>query len=197
MDLLFLSLPWVGVVIGILFGLGRDIHAPGMIFEGANTVARWALVPLLGGIGWLIRLAFSYGNQWRQSTVVDLVGELEVSHIRCIPVELEGKVIGRGVPGLFWSKDLVLQDESGFITLIYRQPLSILDTLFGMFKAERLIGSKGKFRGWYRRGPIPYVELSSAHFEYGDNIKCYYPTWLWVAAWLVTIIGALMFFARV
>ena len=108
-----------------------------------------------------------------------------------------GKIIGRGVPGLFWSKDLVLQDDSGFITLIYRQPLDILQTLFGIFKAEHLVGKDGTFKGWYRRGPIPYVELSSAQFDDGDRAGCYYASYLWVCATLVTVAGALVFFARV
>lgn len=197
MDLLFLSLPCVGALIGVLFGFGRQIHNPGAVFAQGTIVSRWALVPLLAGIGWLLRLAYSYGKEFRHSTVVDLVGELEVSHIRCIPVELDGEIIGRGVPGLFWSKDLVMQDESGFMTLLYRQPLGILDTLFGIFKADRLIGKKGKIRGWYRRGPSPYIELSKGSFDNGEEVNCYYPSFLWVMACLCTIVGILMFFAKV
>lgn len=197
MDLMFLSLPWVGVMLGILFGFGHDIHSPGAILQSESFLSRWALVPLLGGIGGLIRLAYSYGKEFRHSTVVDLVGELDVSHIRCIPVELEGEIIGRGVPGLFWSKDLVLQDETGFITLIYRQPLGILDTLFGLFRAEHLVGKKGTIRGWYRRGPAPYLELSSARFTDGDSTTCYYPTMMWASTIIITVVGILLYFAKI
>ena len=192
MDLTFLSLPWAGIALGILFGFGHDIRAPGNTLFGSEVVSRWALVPLLAGIGWLLRLAYSYGKQFRRATVVDLVGELEVSHIRCIPVELEGEIIGRGIPGLFWSKDLVLQDETGFITLIYRQPLGLLETLFGLLKAERLVGKKGRIRGWYRRGPIPYIELSRAEFDGGQSVHCVYNDYLWVLAILTTVAGILM-----
>lgn len=196
MDLAFLAMPWAGVVLGILFGLGHEYRAPGSILQSEAFFSRWALIPMLGGIGWLIRLAYSYGKEFRHSTVADLVGELEVSHIRCIPVELDGEIIGRGVPGLFWSKDLVLQDESGFITLIYRQPLGFIDTLFGMFRAEHLVGKKGRIKGWYRRGPAPYIELSRASFHDGDSTTCYYPSYLWVGAVLTTVAGILLYFAH-
>ncbi len=194
MDLLFLALPWIGVALGLLFAYGRG-------FSGADAnpfgwfVSSLKLVFLFGGIGWLIRLSFSYGGSFKKSTVVELVGDVDVSHIRSIPVELEGEVIGRGVPGLFWSKDLVMQDESGFVTLIYRQPLGFLETLFGIFGAEWLIGQKGKIRGWYRRGPIPYVELKEADFANGRSVRCYYYVFTWAMALLTTLVGAYMTFA--
>ena len=197
MDLMFLSLPWVGILLGVLFGFGHQIYTPGAVFQGDSIFSRWALVPLLGGIGWIIRLAYSYGKEYRKSMVADLVGEMDVSHIRSIPVELEGQIIGRGVPGLFYSKDLVFQDESGFITLIYRQPFGFWDTLFGVFRAGHLVGKKGKFKGWYRRGPAPYVEIASAEFEDGDSTHCYYPASLWATAIVTTIAGILLFALKI
>jgi len=98
------------------------------------------------------------------------------------------------VPGLFWSKDLVMQDDTGFITLIYRQPLGILETLFGIFSAEKFVGKKGRIRGWYRRGPIPYLELREATFEGGGRTKCYYYSYLWAVAVICTVIGAALAF---
>ena len=195
-DLAFLMLPWAGIAFGLIFGIGYDLRTPGNMLNGSNVLSRWALIPLLGGIGWLVRLAYTYGKEFGHRVIADLVGELEVSHIRCIPVELDGQIIGRGVPGLFWSKDLVFQDETGFITLIYRQPFGFLDTLFGLFKAEHLVGKKGRVKGWYRRGPAPYVELSSARFEDGDSTTCYYPASLWASAILATAAGILLYFVR-
>lgn len=195
-DLGFLLAPYAGFVIGALLGIGRDFTAPGNLLIGGTVVSRWALVPLLAGLGWMARLAYSYGKGFQRRTIVDLVGELEVSHIHSIPVEVEGQVIGRGVPGLFWSKDLVMQDETGFTTLIYRQPIGFLETLFGLFKAEGMIGRRGTFKGWYRRGPAPYIELSNAQFDDGQSVNCYYRTYLWVLATTTTVAGVLLYFAR-
>lgn len=60
---------------------------------------------------------------------------------------------------MFYSEDLVLQDESGFITLDYRQPLGFLEFLFGAFRAQEFIGKDVVAVGWYRRQPRPYLEL--------------------------------------
>lgn len=192
-DILFALLPWFGVAAGLAFSWG-DVssnvpHGISSLFFGAPNF-KFAL--FLGGLGWMGRLAYSYKREFTKANIADLIGEVEVSHINCIPVELEGKVIGRGIPGLFWSKDLVMQDSTGFITLIYRQPLSILETLFGLIKAEKLVDQQVTVRGWYRRGPIPYLELKEAIFESGDRARCHYQSFLWAMAIIATLVGGFL-----
>jgi heat shock protein HtpX len=105
-----------------------------------------------------------------------LISEVKVSGVRSIPCTLEGKIIGRGVPGLFYSDDLVLQDDTGFIVVDYRQPLRFLEFLFGWIKAESLIGRTGKVMGWYRRSPKPYFEMRKLVFDDGETVTSYsYP----------------------
>ena len=92
------------------------------------------------------------------------------------PCTLEGEIIGRGVPGLFYSEDLVLRDNTGFIIVDYRQPIRILEFLFGWLKAEELIGRRGKVMGWYRRGPRPYLEMRKLELDNGKTVTSYlYP----------------------
>jgi len=207
-DLLMTMLPWLGAVVGI--GIGMLSIASGFAHVDSFSAPWWVLqygwvlhyALLPAGIGWLVRLAFSYRSDFRPSEVVQLVSELEVSRIRCIPTELTGTIIGRGAPGLFWSKDLVLQDESGFITLIYRQPLGILETLFGVFRANKLVGKQCTVRGWYRRGPVPYLEIQQVEFADGlqlqvqnpsrIRVRTYYRAFLWTCAAICTAIGALL-----
>jgi len=198
MDLIFVAVPYLGLAVGgagLLSGAYTLHTGRAEAMLGAQQIA-WlgplALGILLFGIGWMLRLAYSYSNQFRRAKVEDLVGEVAVSHVRCIPVQVEGQVIGRGVPGLFWSKDLVVQDDTGFITLVYKQPLSILETLFGLFRADRFVGRKGVFRGWYRRGPAPYLELREAVFEDGDRANCYYYAFAWIGAILAALAGGLI-----
>jgi hypothetical protein len=201
-DLFFIALPYAGIVMSIaaiaaMFGsnhanIGND---SAMLVMGMKAISMLGAGLLLTGFGWMVRLMFSYGNPFKPAKVADLVGEVSVSHIRCIPVELEGQIIGRGVPGLFWSKDLVMQDDTGFITAIYRQPFSILETLFGLFSAQKLVGKKGVFRGWYRRGPVPYFELKEVRFEDGGSANCYYYVYLWAGAAICAIAGAVVMLA--
>jgi heat shock protein HtpX len=128
--------------------------------------------------------------------VEGLVSEVDVSHITPIPCIMEGEIIGRGVPGLFWSDDLVLRDDSGFLTLQYRQPFGFLEFLFGWLKAGKYVGRPARVYGWYRRAPGPYVEVQRIEMldGRGDNVRCYY-IWGNVAlASLLLLVGvALMF----
>ncbi|HEY4722501.1 MAG TPA: zinc metalloprotease HtpX, partial [Anaerolineae bacterium] len=98
---------------------------------------------LMTCFAWWLQRRVIYRQRFDQlRTVSSLIGEVKVSNVRPIPCELEGEIIGRGVPGLFYSEDLVLQDQTGYITVDYRQPLGILEFLFGWLKADKLVGRR-------------------------------------------------------
>ncbi|HEY3298664.1 MAG TPA: zinc metalloprotease HtpX, partial [Armatimonadota bacterium] len=107
-------LPYVGVVVGLAVAFSRPHGAVHDLLRISSL--GWVL--LFGGLGSLIRTIFSYKSDFRPAEIVSLVGETKVSHIRPIPAEIKGTIIGRGEPGAFWSSDLVLQDQNGFITLL-------------------------------------------------------------------------------
>lgn len=134
-------------------------------------------VLLLTGLTWWLRRRNEYLPRFDQArTVNSLLGETKVSVVRAIPCELEGEIIGRGVPGLFFSADLALQDKTGYMIVDYRQPLGILEFLFGWLKTDKLIGKRGKIVGWYRRGMRPYFEMRRLVLEDGEVINSYvYP----------------------
>jgi heat shock protein HtpX len=132
---------------------------------------------LLVSATWWLKRWFSYNHDFRERrTVRSLIGEVKVSAVRSIPCTIEGQIIGRGVPGLFYSEDLVLQDDSGFIVVDYRQPFRFLEFLFGWVKAGQLVGQRGKVMGWYRRSPSPYLEMRRLVLENGETVTSYvYP----------------------
>jgi len=181
-DMAIALLPYIGV------GIGCAIHAGG----NSGIVGAVAYSLIFGGLGYAIRILFSYKSDFKPAEIVSLVGETEVSHIRPIPAEIKGQVIGRGLPGAFWSSDLVLQDQNGFVTLVYRQPLQFLAFLFGVFKAKDIVGKQATVRGWYRRGPGPYFEMKDAVLDDGQTIKCYYFAFQLVLAAISMAIGALI-----
>ena len=69
-----------------------------------------------------------------------------------------------------------MKDSTGLMRLQYRQPLRVLEFLFGLYKADSVIGSQVRVHGWYRRAPAPYLEIS--HVEMTDSgsggLRCYY-----------------------
>jgi heat shock protein HtpX len=168
-DILVSYLPLVGLLAGA--GIGVALAALGLGFGGIGA----AVLGLCVG-AWL-KLRFSYRHDFAESrSVSSLISEVKVSQVRSIPCTLEGKIIGRGIPGLFYSEDLVLQDSTGFIVVDYRQPLRFLDFLFGWIKAEGLIGREGQAMGWYRRAGRPYFEMRKLVLSNGETITSYtYP----------------------
>ncbi len=190
-DLFFTSLPWVGIIAGLVIAIaqrhGSVIAIYNTLQDSPLALLGWPLALL--GAGMLIRWTRSYRDDIRPATILDLLGELEVSHINCIPVALKGQIIGRGVPGLFWSKDLVLQDDTGFIRLLYRHPLGFPEWLFGAMRVKKLIGHHAEITGWYRRGPTPYIELREATLDNGTSVRCHYRNFAWVFPMLFVLVG--------
>jgi len=192
-EFLIFALPLVGALTVLALGWARS-----------NRVEWLDLIwyAMIGyGIGRLIKTAYVYprlepptdnpsGNNLR--TIESLVTqEINASHINGVPCIIEGKIIGRGVPGLFWSKDLVLRDDSGLIQILYRQPFGIVELWFGVARAEHLVGHPARVHGWYRRAPVPYVEIS--HIELKDSMettRCYYKWGSYAAGILFVGLGA-------
>jgi hypothetical protein len=101
-----------------------------------------------------------YEGTFECRQVGDLLDDLDVSQMRPRAVELEGEVIGHGIPGAFWSPDLVLNDETGRMFLLYRSSIPFGRFLFAIRNADRFVGERVTVQGWYRRGIKPYVEIS-------------------------------------
>lgn len=185
-EVLIAALPVLGGVGGLALGASAAVgtRAPGML--------GLALVGL--GAGWLAKIALTYpGGPGALRTVESLVGEVNVSHIAPIPCVVEGQIIGRGVPGLFYSNDLVLRDDTGFLTLHYRQPLGIFEFLFGWLKAAKYVGRPARVHGWYRRAPNPYIEvwrIEMTDTPGRDGITCWFVRGSVVLASLLCVLGA-------
>ncbi|MFQ5656116.1 MAG: M48 family metalloprotease [Candidatus Methylomirabilales bacterium] len=141
------------------------------------------------GIGSLVRALFAYpGGPFTEGSVASLLKKVKVSAVRAVPVTLKGRIIGRGIPGLIYSEDLVLQDETGFIFLDYRQPLRIIEFLFGLFRTPGIIGAEVVIEGWYRRAPVPYVEMKRLSYGRASH-HCYVYLWKLVGSLIVIAVG--------
>jgi Zn-dependent protease with chaperone function len=176
--------------------------------ELALAVAPWAVLIPLVGFGVFAGSTLSVGlaliaaggllvakQQMRYpmlfqpvDEVTSLLERLDASPVAGIGVEVRGQVIGRGFPGYVLSPDLVVQDESGFVPLLYRQPIAFLATLFGLFRARQFIGEEVVARGWYRRMPGPVIELRDVRTVSGEGRKA--KAWEWAARYVGS--GALL-----
>jgi Zn-dependent protease with chaperone function len=170
-------------------------------FELAVAIAPWAilLVAVLGGVlhsvfsvGLAVAVAgclFLLKQRVRYPTTFEAVDEvtsllerLDASPVAGIGVNVKGKIIGRGMPGYVLSPDLVVQDESGFVPLLYRQPLPLWGSLFALFRADRYFGQEVLAQGWYRRLPGPAVELRQVQAADGTKTR----TFSWVTRYVTS-----------
>jgi hypothetical protein len=106
-------------------------------------------------------------------------------------VRLKGEILGLGVPGAFWSPDLVLRDSTGILFVLYRQSIPFARYLFAVTEAENYIGQQVEIEGWFRRGLTPYVEMSCLTGE--DSAKHYaLSRWVqYLAAAAAVVVGFL------
>jgi hypothetical protein len=167
--------------------------------ELAIAIAPWAVL-LLAVIGGVFQSVFSIGlavavagglfllkQRVRYPTTYEAVDELtslleriDASPVAGIGVNVKGTIIGRGMPGYVLSPDLVVKDDTGFVPLLYSQPLPFWGSLFALFKADQYFGQEVMARGWYRRLPGPAIELRQVQAADGTWTR----TWTWVARYV-------------
>ncbi len=134
---------------------------------------------IVSGIGWLLRVAYRYRGEFQNASIGSLLEDTGVSQMRPRAVRLEGQILGRGVPGVFWSPDLVLRDATGIVFVLYRQSIPLARLFFALTEAENYIGQHIVVEGWFRRGLSPYIEMSrltaedgAVHRTYSRWIQC-------------------------
>ena len=186
-----------GKLLGRVFRGHHDLVLAVVALAGAGRGCIFVQIDWLYGVAFavtgflmLFKMGFSYPAQvFPEMSVSSLLKKVKVSGVRGVPCRLKGKVIGKGVAGLIWSEDFVLQDETGIIFLDYRQPLRIWEFFFGLMRAQDLQDAEVEIKGWYRRAPMPYIELKTLRTERKSR-ECYVYTIKTITAYLMLIGGA-------
>jgi Zn-dependent protease with chaperone function len=159
-DLFMMVLPWLGLLLG-----AGAVAAAWALSGAAAAPERWLLGVVgaglgLAGVGSLLKTNFVYRRDFfPHLSVAALMHKVKVSGVRPVPATLTGNIIGKGVPGLIWSKDFVLRDPTGILFMDYRQPLAIWNFLFGLLRAGTYQGKEVRISGWFRRAPVPFLEV--------------------------------------
>ncbi|WP_222193059.1 M48 family metalloprotease [Modestobacter italicus] len=160
----------------------------GAVAWGLDDWLLLAQAATVGGAALFVRTAFArpLGPSRPQARVTELLTRLDASPVTGLPVELRGRVIGRGTPGYALSPDLVVQDESGFVPVLYLQPWPFARSLFGLLRVPDLLDTDVVVRGWYRRSPAPVLELRELVPDRGARVRGFQ----WVAAYAVSVLIA-------
>jgi heat shock protein HtpX len=158
-DVVVTLLPMIGLIVGgiLVVVLGSS---------GNFNPKLFGLIFCITGAAMILKTRMAYRHTaYPKKSVSELLQEVKVSPVRPVPATIHGTVIGKGVPGLIWSDDFVVRDGSGIIFLDYRQPLRIWEWLFGLLKAGGFQGKSVTIQGWFRRSPVPYIEIGTIQVD--------------------------------
>lgn len=179
-----LSIVWLISFIGFL--------VLGTFGSVQSLILLWMATFFLMGFAVIGRTKFSYRKGFKPKKVVDLVTQINVSPIRPIPAVIEGVIVGKGVPGYYFSEDLMFQDNTGLLYIDYRFGLRIVDFFWAITKVKHLIGQTVRIRGWYRRGPSPYFQIDRLETREGRIFRNYSKHTTYILAVVFFLIGALL-----
>ena len=161
-----------------------------------NVFLFWAIGFYIIGFGSIIKTRYMYKTGFEDRKVVELVTNIKVSPIRTVPAIIEGRIIGKGIPGYYFSEDMYFQDETGLLFIDYRFGIRLVDMIFSFSRVRRLIGQRVRITGWYRRGPIPYLQVDTIESEAGQRHRNYarHMRYLWAVLAFILGIGSLYFY---
>lgn len=139
------------------------IFIAGIIAAFCNLPKFFFFIGLFGVIAMaamLYKFAHTHPTKGFEETTIDaLLGKSSVSGIVSIPCVLKGLIIGRGDADCIFSDEYVLKDPTGMIFLDYDVMTFIWKRDFTLFRKRKIIDRNITVRGWYRRSPVPYVEI--------------------------------------
>lgn len=197
MDVFIYLLPSIIFIGGLAYYLAewtkqKDIF---ILPTQTNQLAFLPLIVILFGICYLGKIFYSYASEdFAPMNIRALLKKIRVSAVHPVPCVVKGKIIGRGVPGLLFSEDFVLQDETGIIFLDYQQPLAFINFFFGLLRAAKYQNQDVEVVGWYRRAPVPYIEIKELRID--DKVSvCYTYHAKIVLSVLLIALGIFLFFS--
>ncbi|MFX0007430.1 MAG: zinc metalloprotease HtpX [Candidatus Hermodarchaeota archaeon] len=199
-DLLMKSLPTLvfivllGITIVWLFEFFGFYTIAFMAPVFNNMWLVWAIGFYVIGFMAILKTLYMYRGGFEDKTVLDLVTNVKVSPIRTVPAFLEGKIVGKGIPGYYFSEDMIFQDNTGIMYVDYRFGIGLADLIFSLRTVNRLIDQRVRIKGWYRRGPSPYIQVDTIWTESGRRIRNYARAFRYVWVVLEFILGIACFY---
>ncbi len=180
----------------ILWATGFDFTSiPFGLFN--NVLAFMAFSFVFAGAFHLLQNLIKYNNDFKKEKLQDLITTIRVSPVRPVPCVVRGQIMGKGAPGLFWSDDVFIRDKTAIMYIDYDYGIGLINTLFGIFRVNKMIGRNCEVVGWYRRGPRPYIQVHTIQLDDGKIYHCR-KKFIWqIVGVLLLIIGlALWWYAN-
>ncbi|MHA1781882.1 MAG: zinc metalloprotease HtpX [Promethearchaeota archaeon] len=197
-DIIVKKLPaiifWIFVLITIasilaIIGLIPIVPSLLSLITVKNFVFLWFIAFYMMGFATILRTVFMYRRGFEPKKVIDLVTQINVSPVRPIPAIIEGTIVGKGIPGYYFGEDLFFQDDTGLLYVDYRFGLRIVDFFWAITRADQQVGKKVRIRGWYRRGPNPYIQIDRLEVIGERTYKNHSKLMMYILAGVLFLIG--------
>ncbi len=186
----------VGATIAWIFGMVGFYSISAGPLTIANIFLLWAVGFYLIGGAVIVKIKFMYRSDFAPKEVVDLITQIKASPVRCVPAVIEGTIIGRGIPGYILSEDIYFQDKTGLLYIDYRSGIPFGNFFFAIARVKKLQNHPARIRGWYRRGPSPYLQVDRIDdLATGKHYRNYYKHTRFIWAALAFIIGLILLYA--
>ncbi|MGB7415190.1 MAG: M48 family metalloprotease, partial [Thermosynechococcaceae cyanobacterium] len=188
LDLVLYCAEILGIAIGLLLG--------GLLYIGSQNPMNFVSFGLVGlGVGILCKTFVMYPSfkNAPDNDVLTLMSNPYASPLRGQPVQLQGKLIGRGDAGYAFGSDLKLQDKSGMLFLRYASRFGPLGNFFfGASQVKDLIGAQVGTTGWFRRSIAPWMDLVKFETGEGRVVNSYHRFWSFIWGGLAIAIGTVL-----
>lgn len=124
--------------------------------------------------------------------VYDLMTDLYANPVRGRPVQLNGSIIGRGMPGYMFSEDMMMQDDTGLLYLDYQGRIPLFSNLmFALKKIKKLVGQNVQASGWFFRSNTQFLRLKDVNAGTAGRFKSYPRLWATVGYVLLAVVLSL------
>lgn len=140
-------------------------------------------------LGFLIAVVYKFPQEKAvPTTVLEQMRDPYASPVRGKVIQLQGKVVGRGIPGYVFSEDMMYQDKTGLTFLDYNSAFGFLgDFFFALKKIKKVFEVPSTVEGWYFRGLGSMVALKYIKTEQ-ETVRSH--PMLWALLTPTLIIGA-------
>jgi len=172
-------LPYIAVFLGLL--LNYFLYNPVYIF-------------VFLGLGIIGKALYRFPNSSAEKvSLLDLMVDIYASPVRGKKVAVDGRVIGRGEAGAYFSEDLMFEDSTGIIYLDYSSKIGFIGNLFfALSKIKRILGKSVSAEGWFFRGNSQMISLKNLRTD-SLEVKSYPKLWALLSGIVLAVGGFFLF----
>jgi len=164
LEALIALLPWISGGVTYFSNRSRIIDG-GLYSTFLYLIKNEPIYIIMLGAALLIKFYYSYGKDYQEYKLTELLADETASPVKGIPAVIEGRVVGKGIPGYVFSEDFIIDDGTAIMRIDYRQPHRIFEIIFSLSTAEELRNKDVKIVGWYMRGNIPYFRCRHIYVD--------------------------------